>query len=229
MHKPKASFIIPVRNGRAYLAETIESCLAQTQKKFEVIVVDDGSTDTTKRIIDYYTMKDPRVKGLFLPANRGRSAARNAGIDVSTSNILLMQDADDLAEPRRLADTLKAFGKNPGADIVYGEFHVISSLGVLIGSQGVEPVDPKKVKETGFFFIGHSTMAFRRRVWEKCPYTEGDVSSLGIDDWKFQFDAMKAGFQFLPVKRIWMKYRFEPKERNEDKIREIKKEWLDSV
>lgn len=226
MKKPLASFVIPVYNGGAYLAQCLETCLAQSQKRIEVIIVDDGSTDRTWKIIEHFQAKDERVIPVRLEKNMGRSEARNTGIKYSESDILLMMDADDLATPNRAMDTIKFFKKNPGISIAYGEFSVIDALGNILGHQDAIPFDKKKCIKEKFFYIGHSTMAFRRKVTESVMYTGGEYSQHGIDDWIFQCRAMKAGFRFGAVKRLWAMYRWVPKERDEKRILELKEAAL---
>ena len=224
--KPLASFIIPVKNGQAYLAECLESCLAQTDKRWEAIIVNDGSTDTTPFLIDLYEKKDNRFRSIHAGACRGRSVSRNAGMEMAESDIVLVLDADDMATPNRVGDTLRFFKKNPRVSILYGQFTVIDAFGVNLGHQEVIPFDWENVCRTKLFYIGHSTMAVRRNVLKKVQYTDGPYSENAIDDWKFQADAYKAGFKFLGVPRLFAKYRWIPKQRDEKAILELKEKCL---
>lgn len=226
---PRASFVIPVKDGRAYLAPTIKSCLEQDSKRVEVIVVDDGSTDDTQNIIRWFEREDGRVRGVFLKENKGRSEARNAGIEAAKSDMILSLDADDLTSKTRVVDTLSFFKKNPGVDIVYGEFQAMDSKGVLLGGQKAVPFDFEAMKKDArmWFYIGHSTVAFRKKVFEKVRYSSGDWSKHAIDDWKMFVDAHKAGFRFAPINKIFMRYRLIPKQRDEEFIKKIKREFLD--
>jgi len=226
MPKIKASFVIPVYNGQAFLAQTIESCLRQTEKKIEVIVVDDGSTDGTRRIIDYYCRKDNRVKFLLHEKNMGRSIARNGGNANAQGDVILVLDADDIASADRVAQTLNYFKKNPTVDIVYGQFNVLDAVGRFQEGFDVMPFDFERVKTDKFTYICHSTMAFKKTVAEKVQYTDGDYSKHAIDDWKFQVDAHKAGFKFGAIRKILGAYRHIPKLRDEGKILELKNACL---
>lgn len=222
----KASIIIPVFNGSAYIAETLKSALAQSQRSLEIIVVDDLSTDCTTEIIEHFQGKDIRVQLIKHTVNMGRSIARNTGIAASSGDILFMNDHDDILLPSRVNTTLEFFKKNKDVDIAYGKFQIIDALGELIGLQPIQPFDFEGVKKTGFTFIGHSTMAFRRHVFEKVQYTDGDYSRNAIDDWKFQVDAFKAGFKIAPINKTLEQYRFIPKARDERKITELKQACL---
>lgn len=98
MNQPRISCIIPVYNGERFLGETLESVLAQTCPPFEVIVVDDGSTDSTAAVAAAY---DSRVRYVH-QSNAGPAAARNRGLDLATGDLLAFLDADDLWLPEKL-------------------------------------------------------------------------------------------------------------------------------
>lgn len=226
MLKPKASFVIPVYNGQAFLAQTIESCLKQTEKRIEIVVVDDGSTDGTRRLIEYYAAQDERVRPVILPQNIGRSLARNEGNKAAQGDVILVLDADDIAARSRVADTLNYLKKNPTVDIVYGQFNVLDAVGRFQEGIDVMPFDYEQVKKEKFTYICHSTMAFRKSVTEKVQYTDGEVSRLCIDDWYFQVQAHQAGFKFGAIKKLLGAYRMIPKQRDEKRILEVKNQCL---
>lgn len=97
----KISVIIPVYNVEKFLSKTIESILNQTFKNFELILIDDGSTDKSGQICDYYENKDERVivKHTY---NKGVSSARNLGLDISKGDYISFVDSDDLIEKQML-------------------------------------------------------------------------------------------------------------------------------
>ena len=226
MKAPKASFVVPVYNGQAFLAETINSCLGQSEKNIEVIIVNDGSTDNTKALIEHYQRKDPRVKSVTFLTNKGRSIARNAGIQQIESDVILALDADDISHEMRVSHTLNYFKKNPGIDIMYGRFYVMDDKGNTGGFIKAEPFDVEKLKREKLAYIGHSSMAFRKKVFDVVKYTDGEFSRNAIDDWKFQVDAYKAGFKFGSLDKPLMTYRYIQKERDEKKIMELKESCL---
>lgn len=225
-NSPKVSFIIPVYNGSAYIAEAVNSCLSGTLKAVEVIVVDDFSTDATVAILDAIALKDNRLKVIRHGANMGRSAARNTGVAASSTDILLMMDHDDISFPTRAKVIVKAFKQFPDVDIVYSQFQIIDELGKVNAKVDCSPFDWEKLKETKLAYIGHSTMAFRKRVFDKVQYTSGDYCKHAIDDWKFQVDAYKAGFKFMPIRKCLSQYRWIEKKRDEAKILELKKSCI---
>lgn len=95
---PKVSIIVPIFNNEDYLRECLESIRNQSFKYFEVICVDDGSTDSSARIVDYFAKKDLRFHYLF-QQNQGAGSARNLGIEKSRGEFLMFLDGDDIFEP----------------------------------------------------------------------------------------------------------------------------------
>ena len=109
------SVVIPCFNYAGYLAKAIESVLSQSYQHFEIIVVDDGSTDHTKEVVQKY----PLVKYLY-QTNQGVSAARNVGIKSSTGELVVFLDADDWLLPDALFININYLTKNPEAAFVSG-------------------------------------------------------------------------------------------------------------
>ena len=100
MDIPKFSIIIPAYNGAEHLGEAIQSVLNQTYQDFELIVVDDVSTDNTSEVVKNYT--DPRIKYILQTHNQGANAARNTGVRQSRGEIIAFLDQDDLFHPDKL-------------------------------------------------------------------------------------------------------------------------------
>ena len=98
---PAISLIMPVYNGRRHLPAAIDSIRRQTLTDWELIVVDDGSTDDSPEITEGY--RDRRIRSLRLDRNRGVAAALNAGLEHAAGTFIARMDADDLSHPQRLA------------------------------------------------------------------------------------------------------------------------------
>ena len=98
---PIVTVLLPVYNGERYLREAVESILAQTFEAFELLIVDDGSTDGTEAICRSFT--DPRIRLICQERNRGLISALNDGIDQITTKYVARMDADDVSLPDRLA------------------------------------------------------------------------------------------------------------------------------
>ncbi|PRR69664.1 glycosyltransferase family 2 protein [Clostridium thermopalmarium] len=115
--KKMVSIIIPTYNSGKYLLEAIESCLNQTYKNIEIIVIDDGSTDNTKYLLKNY-IEEGKIK-YFYQQNRGRSAARNLGLEKASGEFIQFLDADDYIHHKKIEKQIKLFNKNKDIGLVY--------------------------------------------------------------------------------------------------------------
>ncbi len=100
---PTVSVIMPVYNGGEYLGEAIDSILAQTFEDFELIIVDDCSTDGSAEVIAGYAKWDSRIRALRHERNRGQGAAQSTGLAEASGDFITLMDADDVSPPQRLA------------------------------------------------------------------------------------------------------------------------------
>ncbi|HEY9832880.1 MAG TPA: glycosyltransferase [Stenomitos sp.] len=123
---PLISVIIPVYNGEKTIRETIYSVLSQTLQNFELIVVNDGSKDSTVEIVE--GIQDPRLK-LFSYPNAGQAMSRNRGFSHAVGEYISFLDADDLWTPDKLEAQLKALQENPQADVAYSWTNYINESG----------------------------------------------------------------------------------------------------
>jgi glycosyltransferase involved in cell wall biosynthesis len=115
---PRVSIIVPAYNADRFLAATLDSVMASTWRDFEVVVIDDGSTDGTAALVQQYP---PPVR-LLRQTNRGMSASRNRGILESDAEFIALLDADDLWHPMKLALQIECLEANPQAGVCFTEF-----------------------------------------------------------------------------------------------------------
>jgi CDP-glycerol glycerophosphotransferase len=103
--RPIVSIFLPVYNGEAYLAQTLDALMAQTYSMFEVVIVDDGSTDGTRSIADEYARRDSRFRVVAHEKNLGHVAGRNTGWRACRPDTayLINHDSDDISLPAKLA------------------------------------------------------------------------------------------------------------------------------
>src|SRR5690625_4333075 len=107
LNQTLVSVITPAYNAERFIEETIESVLQQTYSEWEMIIVDDRSTDNTVAIIERYVKKDDRIKLIELPDNSGSAVARNTAMDHARGRYLAFLDSDDLWLPEKLERQLK--------------------------------------------------------------------------------------------------------------------------
>ena len=167
------SVIIAAYNGDRYLAEAIDSVLLQNSVDFEIIIVDDGSTDKTVDVIKHYTSSHSKVIS-FWQANQGQGAAFNHALKFTKGNLIAFLDQDDIYLPNKLLLQAEALKKMPQIDMVFGYVQ-----------QFISPELPEEIKAkrecpknptSGFL---PSIAMFRQTCFEKVgPFnTEWEVGS----------------------------------------------------
>lgn len=125
MIKPLVSVIMPVYNAEAFVAEAIESVLAQTYPHWELIIVDDGSTDASPEILKRYT--DPRIVTIR-QQNKGEGGARNTGLERAKGETIGFLDADDAYLPTALADFVEYLHQHREVDVAYADGYYCDEL-----------------------------------------------------------------------------------------------------
>jgi hypothetical protein len=132
--KPLVSVIMPVYNGEKYLREAIESILDQTFTNFEFIIIDDGSTDGSLKIIKYFSGQDTRVRLIINKTNLGVAARLNQGIVASRGEYIARMDADDISLPRRFESQLAFLDSHPQVGVLGTAAYIIDQYGKINGS-----------------------------------------------------------------------------------------------
>lgn len=181
----KVSVIIPVYNGEKYIAEALDSALNQTFTDYEVIVVNDGSVDSTEDIVANYVQKHPEKIFYFYQKNRGLAAARNAAIHYSKGKYLALLDADDRWLPERLEETVKVMENDSTVGLVHSNIIRFSDNGVL-------DIPKRKTKYLNGMIFNHiflrdahiacPTVLIRRSSLDELGMFDENLSYLGCED-----------------------------------------------
>ncbi len=138
------SIITPLYNSHDFAANTIKSVLAQTYQNWELIIIDDASTDGSAKIAESFAIKDERIKLIKLDANKGPAAARNRGIKEASGRYIAFLDSDDLWHEEKLNKQLNFMEKNHYA-FTYTRFEKINEAGKVIST-----ISPYK-KEVSYY------------------------------------------------------------------------------
>lgn len=181
------SIIIPAYNVENYVSQTLETIIRQTYHNMEIIIVNDGSTDGTEKIIQEYAKKDNRII-IFNQINKGLSAARNSGLKIAKGEYLCIFDADDIMMPEKIELQFNLLEDNPLGDFVYSK--------VLYFTTGVDDVYIRDLSTpngaTAVYktllrygnFISPNSVFFKRSVFEKFGgFDENLRSSEDFDYW----------------------------------------------
>ena len=126
---PKISVIMSVRNGEADLPKSIDSILSQTFEDFEFIICNDGSTDGTEQVLEYYQQRDSRIVIIKNDQSKGLAYSLNKCIDSAKCDILARQDADDMSEPNRFEKQYSFVCEHPEYAIVGTSWYNVYSDG----------------------------------------------------------------------------------------------------
>lgn len=162
---PRVSVLMAVHNGERYLAEALDSVLAQTLADFEAVVVDDGSTDGSTAILDDYARRDRRLVVLRNDENRNLAAALNRGLAACRAPLVARADADDVNRPDRLARQVAFLDAHPEVGVVGCAFHTMTPDGRRQGTKRY-PTDHATIRARLLFansFL-HPGVVFRADV-----------------------------------------------------------------
>lgn len=195
---PKVSVVVPCYNHGEFLLETLDSVQVQTYTDYEIIVVNDGSTDeATVRLLE--SLKRPKTR-IIHTINRGVSAARNRGISEANGEYILPLDADDKVGPGYLEQAIKLFENNPDIAIVYCE-RVL--FGEREGTASLPAYDPVALL---FDNCIYPAALFRRADWKKVGgYCEKMI--YGWEDWEFWISLSELHKQVAKIQEPLFLYR----------------------
>ncbi len=181
---PKVSVIMSVYNNDKYVKIAIDSILHQTYKDYELIIIDDGSTDTTPQIIDTY-INHPQVRIIHKQKNEGLQKALNLGISQAKGEYIARLDADDIALPTRLEQQVKYLDQHPEVALLGSCFYTCNDIGQITGKITI-PLTNKELQEEipKHNRFGHSTVMLRKSTLVQLNgYDESFISSEDYDLW----------------------------------------------
>ncbi|MCY4062482.1 MAG: glycosyltransferase [Chloroflexi bacterium] len=181
---PLVSIVIPTYNRRQFVADAIESCLAQTYGNCEIIVVDDGSSDGTESYLQ--GRYGDRVRYVYQD-NQGPGIARNRGVDVAVGEIIHFLDADDQLHERKIEIGLEVFRRQPDVSVIYTHYQQVAGDGSTPVSTGPfegysDEVYCELLRQTGCRILTSSSM-FRSAALRAVGGFADDVKFRSAEDW----------------------------------------------
>lgn len=207
---PRVSVVIPAYNAAGFLPLTLKHALMATFRDYELVVVNDGSSDDTAAICEGL---DPRVR-VINQANMGMSAARNSGIAGSDSEYVALLDSDDIWHPQKLAAQVELLDDSPTVGLCFGEFEAWDGLSP-IGFQGEVSAQRLVPELSGWIYHQlvltswalPSTLTFRREVVRHLGSFLAE-NSLN-DDWEFMIRASRY-YRYAKLRDVVTLYRQHP-------------------
>lgn len=200
---PLISVIVPAWNAEATIRDTIASVLRQTMPDFELLVIDDGSTDGTLAVVD--GISDRRLHRMSF-ANAGLAAARNRGIEHSQGEFLSFLDADDLWTPEKLEAQLAALLRRPEAGLAYSWTAFIDDEGRYLFAKEPQHFEGDVYADLlrDCFIASGSNVLLRRRCVESVG--SFDAKFPAVEDWDYWL-RVAARWPFAVVRRYQILYR----------------------
>jgi glycosyltransferase involved in cell wall biosynthesis len=223
----RIDILLPVKNGKDYLAEAIDSVIAQTYTDWRLLVLDHGSTDGSVEMAQAYHARDPRIEVHSFPQAKGLSGLLNCGIDIADCEFIMRHDADDICLPDRMALTLAAFEAQPESIVVSGQADVIDATGNKLDDLRL-PVGTARIGAASLFRnpVSHPASTLRFDPVQKMGVRYGvdilkvlpenqriDVPSLAEDYFLFGQLAILGKVTNLPQKLL--KYRWQERQHHQ--------------
>jgi hypothetical protein len=223
MDKPLVSVVLVVCNIDRFLAESIESILAQTFREFEFIIVDFGSTDRSLAIISEYAAKDDRIQIHTVP-HCGLGEARNIGCSLAQGRYIALMDADDVSVPERLAWEIDFMQKHQDVSVLGGAVQWIDTNGrALMTLDSIRGADMQSALREGRCPLWQSTVLMRRDAFVHVGgYRPIFAPAEDYDLWL----RMAEHFQIANLEEVLLKYRIHP---YQESVRRRKKQTLGSL
>ncbi|HCT72562.1 glycosyltransferase family 2 protein [Psychrobacter aquimaris] len=174
---------IPIYNAEAYLEDAIKSILAQTHELWELILIDDGSTDASLAIAKRFEEADHRIKVIADGINKKLPARLNQLIEEANYDYIARMDADDLIHPDRLAIQLSFLEKNPEYDLVSTGVVSIDNFNKVYGCRHVDQIYTEFEEIAAAYPIVHAAVLAKKSWYERNKYNENYPRSEDYDLW----------------------------------------------
>jgi len=199
---PKVTVLMPVYNGEKYLREAIGSILSQTFKDFEFLIINDGSTDNSVKIIESYD--DPRIRLINNESNLKLVVTLNKGLLLSRGEYIARMDCDDISNQKRLELQVKFMDSHTTVGIC-GTW--VETIGDQPGITFRYPTDSKKIQSRLLFDspLAHPSVIFRKIFLEQFGL-KYEVNDLYAEDWSM-WQKCSFIFPIINIPRVLLKYR----------------------
>ena len=173
--------VVPVYNGTRFIGKTVESILAQSYENFELVLVNDGSTDQSLDILHTLSRDNDRIK-VFSKDNGGIASARNHGIRQSTAPLIAFCDQDDLWEPEKLEMQVPVFD-DPEVGLCYADTVAQAAAMDAFPHRHMRPEGFVFDELLGWNFISSCSVMLRRSLLDEFGAFDEDRRLMGVDDW----------------------------------------------
>ncbi|WP_396186008.1 glycosyltransferase family 2 protein [Flavobacterium sp.] len=206
---PNVSVVIPCYNDKDYIQEAVQSVLNQTFQDFEIIIVDDGSNEATKKVLD--KIKNEKLR-ILTQKNQGLSAARNNGIKASRAPYILLLDGDDTVDDSFLEKAFAVLEQNQDLGAVS------SYCNLFVKNHQVVYKHLPKGGDIADFLFDNNSVSFaliRKKCWEEIGGYDEQMKN-GFEDWEFWISMTKRGWGIFVIPEYLFNYRQKKKSMSKD-------------
>lgn len=217
---PLVTVIMPAYNAAGFIRQAIESVLCQTVSDLELLVIDDGSKDETRQIVEQLCNRDCRVHLLINEKNCGAGGTRNRGMDLSKSPYTALLDSDDYWKPQMLEKLIKCL-EQTGADLAYCSYELVDEEGKKVCNDFIVPEETDFERSAVRNVISCSSVVFARSVVDRYRFPR-DVYHEDIALW---FQMLREGMVARGVTEVLATYRQRADSKTAGKLKSAMHRW----
>ena len=218
---PLVSVIMPAYNAAPFIEEAINSVISQTVKDWELLVIDDCSTDNTREIVEKIITYDSRVKLLANEKNMGAAGSRNRGLDLFRGQYVALLDSDDYWRPQMLEKML-ARAAETGADIIYCSYELVDEKGVKVCNDFLVPETTSFKESIVRSVITCSTVLVTGELANKNRFP----MNMYHEDIAMWFQILRDGGTARGVPEVLAAYRQRSDSKTANKLKSAGRRWL---
>jgi len=218
---PYVTIIIPAYNAEQHIEETIKSVQNQTFDRWELVVVDDCSDDSTCSIVNRIIADDDRIRLIKNDINMGVAETRNRGMDECRSKYVAFLDADDIWYPDKLEKQLELAEKE-NADIVYTSYDIVYESGSKAKSSYIVPKTASYEQLLRENMLNSSAVVISRKIAEKYRFNK----EFYHEDYVFWTTLLKDEFKAVGVEKVCVAYRIHSGSRSYNKVKAALNRWI---
>lgn len=218
--QPLISVIMPAHNAEKYIEEAVSSVLSQTYKNWELLILDDCSSDCTAEIAEYLASLDTRIRLLRNPQNMGVAKTRNRGFDIAKGEWIALLDSDDVWHSDKLEKQMAVAGR-AGADIIYCSYALVNESGAYLSDYIVpettsyDAMLKESVLSCSTVLI-HQPILLNHRFSTTCYH----------EDYAFWLELLRDGYKAAASREILTDYRIVNGSRSDNKLKSAKNRWM---
>ncbi len=215
--EPKVTVLMPCYNAEVYLKEAVDSVINQTYRNLEILLIDDGSKDSTKSMILDYAKNDTRIIPIFNEVNLGLIKTLNKGVKLATGEFIARMDADDISALNRIEKMVNVFAENPEFDVVAASYFYLSPDGKVLRRNYPKATISKALRFVSFFCtpVIHPCIVAKTEVLKENKFDEQFLHSEDYEIFSrllslgYRFVNLMEPLYFLRVNRESVSYKYE--------------------